>query len=191
MIRRPPRSTLFPYTTLFRSHRHQSPVQSLCDLAGRKAAGLSRRRDALRGQKPGLPQQDRRGRSVLSAFCGTGLHLGRPLEDHEGLPALPEGAAGGLRRDGRTGIAGGLRLPEGRDCGEVEATGRLRLSENGGFCRKGRSSAAECSRYGSKWKAGSRNRTTYAVGTVKNRIFVSGTVQIGYFDTVESPFSKI
>src|SRR3712207_9455679 len=24
MIRRPPRSTLFPYTTLFRSHRHRS-----------------------------------------------------------------------------------------------------------------------------------------------------------------------
>src|SRR2546430_3107021 len=26
MIRRPPRSTLFPYTTLFRSHRHASPA---------------------------------------------------------------------------------------------------------------------------------------------------------------------
>src|SRR3712207_6874817 len=26
MIRRPPRSTLFPYTTLFRSARHRSPV---------------------------------------------------------------------------------------------------------------------------------------------------------------------
>src|SRR2546430_2790250 len=25
MIRRPPRSTLFPYTTLFRSHRHVGP----------------------------------------------------------------------------------------------------------------------------------------------------------------------
>src|SRR5258708_20554285 len=25
MIRRPPRSTLFPYTTLFRSHRHGGP----------------------------------------------------------------------------------------------------------------------------------------------------------------------
>src|SRR5260221_1849876 len=25
MIRRPPRSTLFPYTTLFRSHRQQQP----------------------------------------------------------------------------------------------------------------------------------------------------------------------
>src|SRR5256886_4280112 len=28
MIRRPPRSTLFPYTTLFRSHRARSPVWS-------------------------------------------------------------------------------------------------------------------------------------------------------------------
>src|SRR2546426_7806657 len=26
MIRRPPRSTLFPYTTLFRSHRHLRPA---------------------------------------------------------------------------------------------------------------------------------------------------------------------
>src|SRR2546430_7736870 len=26
MIRRPPRSTLFPYTTLFRSRRHRHPV---------------------------------------------------------------------------------------------------------------------------------------------------------------------
>src|SRR3712207_8089789 len=30
MIRRPPRSTLFPYTTLFRSrHRHQRPAHTL------------------------------------------------------------------------------------------------------------------------------------------------------------------
>src|SRR5947208_9375281 len=28
MIRRPPRSTLFPYTTLFRSHGHDQPVQA-------------------------------------------------------------------------------------------------------------------------------------------------------------------
>src|SRR5256884_5637548 len=27
MIRRPPRSTLFPYTTLFRSRSHESPLQ--------------------------------------------------------------------------------------------------------------------------------------------------------------------
>src|SRR5260370_29829693 len=28
MIRRPPRSTLFPYTTLFRSHRRPGPILS-------------------------------------------------------------------------------------------------------------------------------------------------------------------
>src|SRR5256885_3331974 len=30
MIRRPPRSTLFPYTTLFRSSKFQAPVSASC-----------------------------------------------------------------------------------------------------------------------------------------------------------------
>src|SRR2546425_8730245 len=30
MIRRPPRSTLFPYTTLFRSRNHGNALQSFC-----------------------------------------------------------------------------------------------------------------------------------------------------------------
>src|SRR2546430_13465511 len=33
MIRRPPRSTLFPYTTLFRSQHHLQAVRSIPDLA--------------------------------------------------------------------------------------------------------------------------------------------------------------
>src|SRR5256885_3346614 len=33
MIRRPPRSTLFPYTTLFRSHAHMAVVQDRMVLA--------------------------------------------------------------------------------------------------------------------------------------------------------------
>src|SRR5687768_17806327 len=41
MIRRPPRSTLFPYTTLFRS-------------APRRRAALHRPLDAVRGQRRGL-----------------------------------------------------------------------------------------------------------------------------------------
>src|SRR2546422_4233543 len=32
MIRRPPRSTLFPYTTLFRSHRGAGPSKALLQL---------------------------------------------------------------------------------------------------------------------------------------------------------------
>src|SRR5258705_8510495 len=38
MIRRPPRSTLFPYTTLFRSRREAAPAVSR-RAAGRPAAG--------------------------------------------------------------------------------------------------------------------------------------------------------
>src|SRR2546425_9767633 len=34
MIRRPPRSTLFPYTTLFRSHELGCTVVALSDLSG-------------------------------------------------------------------------------------------------------------------------------------------------------------
>src|SRR2546428_6231040 len=43
MIRRPPRSTLFPYTTLFRSFRHHSKNQYLLtpgDLGVFRAAGF-------------------------------------------------------------------------------------------------------------------------------------------------------
>src|SRR2546429_5929594 len=46
MIRRPPRSTLFPYTTLFRS-RHVQPAQrrqgDVCGLAGSERRGASGR----------------------------------------------------------------------------------------------------------------------------------------------------
>src|SRR3712207_8324825 len=37
MIRRPPRSTLFPYTTLFRSRRRHSPERSVPDRPGGRA----------------------------------------------------------------------------------------------------------------------------------------------------------
>src|SRR3989454_3767713 len=53
MIRRPPRSTLFPYTTLFRSHvRHVREVPRLAAVAedhGRLA--VERRRDELRHRR--------------------------------------------------------------------------------------------------------------------------------------------
>src|ERR1017187_696317 len=38
MIRRPPSSTLFPYTTLFRSHRHHAEPDAQHDPAGGDAA---------------------------------------------------------------------------------------------------------------------------------------------------------
>src|SRR5256885_6364190 len=52
MIRRPPRSTLFPYTTLFRS-RHQLCLRHLCRYAhpGTQWAGVSRRLAEERGDR--------------------------------------------------------------------------------------------------------------------------------------------
>src|SRR3712207_8418620 len=47
MIRRPPRSTLFPYTTLFRSGRHH-------DLGPDAAGGLGRLEDVVGAQHVGL-----------------------------------------------------------------------------------------------------------------------------------------
>src|SRR5688572_32212320 len=51
MIRRPPRSTLFPYTTLFRSYLHGDLLERLgrTDQAARAFAGVIRSSPALGG----------------------------------------------------------------------------------------------------------------------------------------------
>src|SRR5258708_29428543 len=56
MIRRPPRSTLFPYTTLFRS----LPIKITCDSVG-IAVYLLRQSERIAGYAPGVIQA-----------CGTG-----------------------------------------------------------------------------------------------------------------------
>src|SRR3712207_7393902 len=64
MIRRPPRSTLFPYTTLFRS-RQSRPAGGCTLLVGRlhpaSAAGRRRSRAARRGGRPLAAGSRRRG----------------------------------------------------------------------------------------------------------------------------------
>src|SRR5256885_15581064 len=52
MIRRPPRSTLFPYTTLFRSRIKEAVTQSVGGTLD--AAGLDSWQDLMRGIKAGL-----------------------------------------------------------------------------------------------------------------------------------------
>src|SRR5260370_6939300 len=55
MIRRPPRSTLFPYTTLFRSRRRERPCARTCGSC--PGSGLQRREGSAglgeRGRCPG------------------------------------------------------------------------------------------------------------------------------------------
>src|SRR3712207_8012322 len=59
MIRRPPRSTLFPYTTLFRSLRHRVHGGDHGQDEGR---GRRVRRAPQRAPPGGCPAQPRRGR---------------------------------------------------------------------------------------------------------------------------------
>src|SRR2546426_9230229 len=61
MIRRPPRSTLFPYTTLFRSRAHRSEPTVLLDRdhLGRGSGGALRR--ALEVARSRRPAAHRRG----------------------------------------------------------------------------------------------------------------------------------
>src|SRR2546429_6023763 len=54
MIRRPPRSTLFPYTTLFRS-QHRCTRDGAVGSARRRAARLGRRAQPRRGTR--LPER--------------------------------------------------------------------------------------------------------------------------------------
>src|SRR3989454_3293588 len=88
MIRRPPRSTLFPYTTLFRSLTAAAP--EIHGLAGARAAGLGHPRVAA---KPG-----ERIRFVPDPFEGMVAHVGE-LErgDAAGRVTRPHLAGGGDR----------------------------------------------------------------------------------------------
>src|SRR3712207_6957108 len=57
MIRRPPRSTLFPYTTLFRSSQHRRGVRPAASAADRRtvrpAVAADRTRGRVSARRPG------------------------------------------------------------------------------------------------------------------------------------------
>src|SRR5256885_10411579 len=70
MIRRPPRSTLFPYTTLFRSRQRRGmDVQHLGERAGRDARKAPHDADdqALRTGDPEAGLQDRKSTRLNSS----------------------------------------------------------------------------------------------------------------------------
>src|SRR5256885_16090691 len=91
MIRRPPRSTLFPYTTLFRSH-HVGTRQEPRDLLGifecsiTAHVGIRSRAESLRELRSELHLHRPRGRAEgLTAGVGNHeLHAGERRGDHAG-----------------------------------------------------------------------------------------------------------
>src|SRR2546430_13543264 len=73
MIRRPPRSTLFPYTTLFRSRAGTSPQDQLHELVvaearlGREVAQRRRPHRERRGERPVAAPVDRKSTRLNSS----------------------------------------------------------------------------------------------------------------------------
>src|SRR2546422_7908083 len=139
MIRRPPRSTLFPYTTLFRSHadpgdaRRPAPARRARRRADHRDArpeGRLRGRHAVLAGQCGRDRAARRRRRPLllrGAIPGGGLGAG-------GSPLSPDGPAGGRagprrRRAAPPGLPllaalrGPLRRDRGRGAGRVRRAG--------------------------------------------------------------------
>src|SRR5687767_15927392 len=76
MIRRPPRSTLFPYTTLFRSHRRDHPLRRRARQFPRQRLRLRRaeqRRLVLRHRRRGGEDQQREDRKSTRLNSSTSL----------------------------------------------------------------------------------------------------------------------
>src|SRR2546427_12585288 len=82
MIRRPPRSTLFPYTTLFRSPERRMPVRFAA--AGREERAGERQRNL--GPSVQLPRHQRGGMldRALQHLAAQG-----PLIEHDADPLAP------------------------------------------------------------------------------------------------------
>src|SRR3989449_5347143 len=105
MIRRPPRSTLFPYTTLFRSRQPPPSPAALALVIDRNATAWMLLQDSLLriplGGKPASSPGTSGPRDVRLLSATTGMSGGTPspnalLEDREGNVWL--GTEGGLDR---------------------------------------------------------------------------------------------
>src|SRR3989441_490454 len=146
MIRRPPRSTLFPYTTLFRSHRAAQP-EGTARVAGR-----------AHGRVPG-PRRRRRRR-------------GRRLRRSRALPpqAVVRAHGGGLRlREGRlarqgTGRAAPRRAGRGRAATRLPLDDRARHRGERRLAAPARASRLRPRRprAGGRVQAGARARRAHA-----------------------------
>src|SRR5256886_17553972 len=81
MIRRPPRSTLFPYTTLFRSRRRHAAPHPPAAARAAAAAGLGHRGRAKGSPAPALLQP----RAARIACGPVAVH---PAAGHTGVPRV-------------------------------------------------------------------------------------------------------
>src|ERR1043166_5675463 len=107
MIRRPPRSTLFPYTTLFRSALTGNLPALVASAAGGATATVSTTTQGSRSEEHTSELQSRFGISYAALFFNdTATTEIYTLSLHDALPICPDrqpagaGRVGGRRRHG-------------------------------------------------------------------------------------------
>src|SRR3989441_1928268 len=118
MIRRPPRSTLFPYTTLFRSLERPAVGRDLAD------------REQGVGREAMVPRRLHRHAIVDQRRIETQLRLARPFRTHEGVPHLTGQKTGLCRRDARPPAAHGVERAR-RPPRPTEGAAQLHLTPTG------------------------------------------------------------
>src|SRR3712207_7109854 len=79
MIRRPPRSTLFPYTTLFRSRRASENARRILGGPPWHPAGMSRRRPRADRRQTARPDD---AATVPNTTCARRAQVVRRSEEH-------------------------------------------------------------------------------------------------------------
>src|SRR5215813_15675358 len=142
MIRRPPRSTLFPYTTLFRSyeasHSRLTPLSSRCATVGPAMGhGRGHRGGQSDAQKEAQHRahasraragQRQSGRRATAGQVSTSapFWFGADGGTRAGVGCPPRGRAGGPALSARAAGAGPSRGVGGRGGGVQEAPGRGR-----------------------------------------------------------------
>src|SRR3990167_5402364 len=113
MIRRPPRSTLFPYTTLFRSSLQA--LQVLGKAVGAAAVGAPGFEESLARSEEHTSELQSQSNLVcpLFFFNDTATTEIYTLSLHDALPIFPAGASGARegRRGGRGRCARFRRVP--------------------------------------------------------------------------------
>src|SRR2546426_5534419 len=120
MIRRPPRSTLFPYTTLFRSHRARVCLEAQVELPERNDLAVLGR-DVI-----AIAAMADRPHTTLRAQC---LEVGTRGRHHSGARRCRRSLAGGDRLEVRDEVGALPRVLQPGERHEVARDDALRVLE--------------------------------------------------------------
>ena len=145
MLRRPPRSTLFPYTTLFRSHDHYVRMIGVINFSATHALPAGVQRRAIRRRLRWLLTVERLRQNVAHGFQFRKILPGKQVcmpQPPAFQAALEQGDNVLLRRKIRQRHGQQIRRSAGRRPAELSIVKNLRITPNK-FVFPGEATASE------------------------------------------------